>query len=519
MGSIQHARRLPSLLLGRYKSHRSRRRCGTSGNSRRSWTTRLDGFEQMEPRLLLAADPLQLGPALGEPVAGSMTSEGPFEVAVRNEPRTRGSGATAEGEEPGADVTAGDASVELDRDQTGRDVPPQALLPEAESDPGRAPLPPLPDYAALVSTVLPPVPIPPSAPSLLVIPNYGSGASAGATWHLSVPAHTAPRGASQDPGTAPWQSPVQLATTNGSTEPLPEGKWTLPSAQEKDAPRLVTQNGLLPAAGSPAIPQAFQEYLFGLPGGLPVSGDFDGDGDSDLGVFHNGQWYVDLNGDARWDEQDLWMQFGDSRDVPITGDWNGDGQDDIGVFRRTHAGDPRDLRSASRPGDAGHGSLPRSETAASDDTSSTQDHSLPKPAAEGVRSSEFVDQVFRFGTRSDHPVVGDWNGDGIDTLGVFRDGQWLLDTDGDGRWTSADETFSFGTSGDLPVAGDFNGDGIDEVGVYRKGQWHLDTDGDRRLTSHDRVFALGGPLDTPVVGDWNGDGIDEPGLYRVASGE
>ena len=78
------------------------------------------------------------------------------------------------------------------------------------------------------------------------------------------------------------------------------------------------------------------------------------------------------------------------------------------------------------------------------------------------------------------PVAGDWNGDGIRQIGVFRDGQWNLDLDGDGRFTDADAAVAFGQAGDMPVVGDFNGDGVDEIGVYRAGKWILDTNGNRQ---------------------------------------
>jgi hypothetical protein len=64
------------------------------------------------------------------------------------------------------------------------------------------------------------------------------------------------------------------------------------------------------------------------------------------------------------------------------------------------------------------------------------------------------------------------------------------------------------------VVGDFNGDGVDELGVYRAGRWHVDSDGNRRLDAHDKLFELGGPNDLPVVADFDGDGIDDPAVYR-----
>ena len=62
----------------------------------------------------------------------------------------------------------------------------------------------------------------------------------------------------------------------------------------------------------------------------------------------------------------------------------------------------------------------------------------------------------------------------------------------------------------LPVVGDFNGDGIDEIGVYRDGTWYIDTNNNGIIDQGDQVFQLGGPGDKPVVGDWDGDGTPNP---------
>ena len=70
----------------------------------------------------------------------------------------------------------------------------------------------------------------------------------------------------------------------------------------------------------------------------------------------------------------------------------------------------------------------------------------------------------------------------------------------------------FGQGGDLPIVGDWDGDGLDDLGVYRGGTWLLDSDGNRSLDAHDRAFQLEGG-GTPVAGDWDGDGLEEVGLY------
>jgi hypothetical protein len=104
---------------------------------------------------------------------------------------------------------------------------------------------------------------------------------------------------------------------------------------------------------------------------------------------------------------------------------------------------------------------------------------------------------------------------------VFRRGHWVLDVDGDGRFTSRDATFDLGSADAVPVAGDFNGDGVDEVGVFEQGVWRLDTNGDRVLDQRDRVVRFGQAGDLPLVGDFSGNGQDGLGVFRapVAGGK
>jgi len=63
-------------------------------------------------------------------------------------------------------------------------------------------------------------------------------------------------------------------------------------------------------------------------------------------------------------------------------------------------------------------------------------------------------------------VVGDWTGDGITKLGVFRAGTFYLDTNNNHQLDAADKVIPLGKPGDRPVVGDFDGSGVDEVGVY-----------------------------------------------------
>lgn len=61
-----------------------------------------------------------------------------------------------------------------------------------------------------------------------------------------------------------------------------------------------------------------------------------------------------------------------------------------------------------------------------------------------------------FGTSGDRPAIGDWNGDAIDEIGVYRSSvrRFYLDADGDRQWNGAlDWAQTFGPSGALPFAG------------------------------------------------------------------
>jgi hypothetical protein len=137
-----------------------------------------------------------------------------------------------------------------------------------------------------------------------------------------------------------------------------------------------------------------------------------------------------------------------------------------------------------------------------------------KLSSRGKVRADVIDHVFHYGTAGDRALVGDWNGDGIATIAVFRHGVWHLDVDGDGQFTEVDRAFQFGKSGDLPVVGDWDGNGVDEVGVYRAGTWHLDTNGNGEIDAHDRVFEMGTAEDLPVTADFDGDGTDDPALYH-----
>ncbi len=124
----------------------------------------------------------------------------------------------------------------------------------------------------------------------------------------------------------------------------------------------------------------------------------------------------------------------------------------------------------------------------------------------------------QFGLSTDKPVTGDWNGDGFTDIGVFRSGQFILDTNNDGV---VDSRVNFGLSSDVPVTGDWDDDGYDEIGVFRLGQFILDYTNNnwqpvRNGEVWERVnFGLGNDIPVPI--DWNDDGLTELAVFRQST--
>jgi hypothetical protein len=221
----------------------------------------------------------------------------------------------------------------------------------------------------------------------------------------------------------------------------------------------------------------------GVPGDIPITGDWNGSGTTKVGVYRpsNGLFVLDYDGDGQFTAADKAYNLGvgtQAGDVPVVGDWNGDGKTKVGLFRQGFFW-------------------------------------ILDSNGDGV-FQQGVDQTFAFGgVAGDVPVVGDWNGTGTSKIGLFRQGFfWILDTNGNGsidnvNGPGGDQAFAFGgIPGDVPVVGDWNGDGKSKVGVFRSGFfWVLDANGnyqfDGTAPGQDFAFPFGGIIgDKPVVGKW-----------------
>ena len=174
-------------------------------------------------------------------------------------------------------------------------------------------------------------------------------------------------------------------------------------------------------------------FYYGVPGDVPFSGDWNCDGVETLGLYRRSDGYVYLRNSNTQGVADISFYFGIPGDYPVAGDFDGNGCDSVSIYR------PREARfyviNQIGSNDAGLGS---------------------------------AEYSFLFGVVGDKPFVGDYNGDGVDTIGLHRESTGLVYFRDSNTTGVADSQFFYGIPNDKLVAGDWDGDGDDTVGVYRR---------------------------------------------------
>ncbi len=130
---------------------------------------------------------------------------------------------------------------------------------------------------------------------------------------------------------------------------------------------------------------------------------------------------------------------------------------------------------------------------------------------------------FYFGDPGDVPVVGDFDGDGCDTVSIYRPDQgqiFIINKLGENNkgLGAASQSYFFGNPGDKPFVGDFDGDGSDTIGLHRETTGLVYFNNEHRSKAAEKEFVFGDPGDKIVAGDWDGDGDDSPALYRPGDG-
>jgi hypothetical protein len=228
---------------------------------------------------------------------------------------------------------------------------------------------------------------------------------------------------------------------------------------------------------------------FGLDGDIPVAGDWDGTGVVRIGVYRPslGAWFLDLNNNGVWDGTsggDGIFYFGLPGDVPVVGDWSGNGVSKFGVFRCPAVGQPGVCswildyagKKAYDPATAVTlsyglpGDIPVVGNWSGAQTGPTQIGVFRCPAngqgvctwivnSTGSGSYSTADQKYQYGLPGDYPIVGAWNG-GTRRIGVWRQGLVILNVSGSNSFGITDQLGSFGVAGDKVVIGAWTGPSI-----------------------------------------------------------
>ena len=140
-----------------------------------------------------------------------------------------------------------------------------------------------------------------------------------------------------------------------------------------------------------------------------------------------------------------------------------------------------------------------------------------------TNSPGLADLTIQYGPPGAIPLVGDWDGDGIETIGLYDPAHAAFFLRNSNSSGTADISFNFGPAGlgFIPLVGDWNGDGVDTIGLYNPAGAAFFLRNSNSSGTADISFNFGpaGLGFIPLVGDWNGDGVDTIGLYNPAAAE
>ncbi|MEE6283342.1 TIM barrel protein [Georgenia sp. MJ170] len=119
---------------------------------------------------------------------------------------------------------------------------------------------------------------------------------------------------------------------------------------------------------------------------------------------------------------------------------------------------------------------------------------------------------FMFGRMVDEVLIGDWDGNGTDTIAVRKGNEFHVSNSQ--RGGEPDVVLTYGRPGDVILVGDWDGDGSDTFAVRRGSEYHVKNS--LRGGAADVVVNYGRADDEVLVGDWNGSGVDTFAIRRGA---
>ena len=227
--------------------------------------------------------------------------------------------------------------------------------------------------------------------------------------------------------------------------------------------------------------------------------DFNANNIHDVSLFHpdNHKWYI---------KDQLTSTYGTSDCLPVPGDYNGDGATDLAVVDRTRP----DGRAKWYIRDQAVFIYGRDDwipVSGDYDGNGTTDAALFDPdTGKWYVKDQFI-TVYGAGCI---PVPGDYDGDGTTDIAVYNPDNH--------KWYIKDiSIYTYGMDDCIPVPADYDGDGVTDLAVIDTSR----SDGMAKwYIRNQSVFIYGAVADTiPVPGDYDGDGDADLCLFYQDSGK
>ena len=276
-----------------------------------------------------------------------------------------------------------------------------------------------------------------------------------------------------------------------------------------------------------------------------VPHDLDGDGSGDLTVWRpaDGTWYWATSSSGFDDTAARAKTWGSTAlgDVPFLADIDGDAIEDLVVWRAS-SGTWFWLLSSSGYDYAGAGSKQWGASALGDipmlgdmDGDGRADLVIWRPingTFYWLTSSSGYSYSFARGVQwgnqneGDKPMLGDFDGDGLQDLVVWRASTgtwfWLPSSSGYSYPSARSVQWGSAAEGDVVFTGDLDGDARSELIVWRPGSgtWFWLTSANGYGYAQQRMQAWGNAAlgDVPAIGDFDGDRSVDLAVWRRSTG-
>ena len=276
---------------------------------------------------------------------------------------------------------------------------------------------------------------------------------------------------------------------------------------------------------------------------VPIMGDFNGDSLTDLGVHNSetGSWEIGLSQKGVFNAAVVWLTgFGNSKEwIPVGGDFNGDGKTDIGIYNNASG----ELRIALSDGNkftvsgswltfsgSSYSWIPFTGNFNGDKFTdfglyNKETGEWKVALGTGTGFGPLLTWVGNFGGADYTSLTGDFNGDGLTDICIFKKsaGEARVAFSNTRRFIPAQNVWlAHYAVGQEPLLADFNDDGLTDFGYFDRstGKWYcaLNT----TVSFSDQGVWLqnfgSSSVDAGHTGDFNGDGLTDAATFS-RSGE